>query len=432
LIIVYEWLKNGIPKKELPKPRLVTEELTISQILTSLANITLTSKDITKMEKILKDQGLITAIVQKNSSGSQLFVDFLDKFWNYEKSPYVEEKISHKKKITRGYISLFHDRFVSYWKPCFEGRFLESITRQDLKKFAVHVEKTNERLSAHTLKHILQVGVYALKWAYVNEYISNDPTTGLLKEYSSSSSKDRGVLTPNEAKELFEMKWKDERCFFINVLAMITGMRVGEIIALKMEDIGEKYIYVEHSYSNTDGLKGTKTEKPRVAPILPGIRDALRRIGSRNPHGNGFIFYDVDPDRPMNSQAPLNALNDMLIKMRIGNKMEEFKIKKDDSEEEKFRKREAKREAIAKAKSYWKKERNVVFHSWRHFYAARMTDRIEARKVMLATGHKTEAVFKKYSDHGLENDLIEVAETSGEIFGALLPTNVPFENEIIT
>ncbi|AEF84465.1 hypothetical protein TREPR_2062 [Treponema primitia ZAS-2] len=72
------------------------------------------------------------------------------------------------------------------------------------------------------------------------------------------------------------------------------------------------------------------------------------------------------------------------------------------------------------AVDYWKK-RNVVFHSWRHFYAARMADKIEARKVMLATGHKTEAVFKVYADHALENDLNDVAVTTGDVFSGLLP-----------
>jgi hypothetical protein len=69
---------------------------------------------------------------------------------------------------------------------------------------------------------------------------------------------------------------------------------------------------------------------------------------------------------------------------------------------------------------YWTK-RNVVFHSWRHFYASRMTDKLEARKIMLATGHKTESVFKGYSDHALESDLMDVAVTTGEVFGGLLP-----------
>jgi integrase len=75
---------------------------------------------------------------------------------------------------------------------------------------------------------------------------------------------------------------------------------------------------------------------------------------------------------------------------------------------------------LKEAADYWKK-RNVVFHSWRHFYAARMTDKLEARKVMLATGHKTKAVFDEYAGHSLETDLGEVAVTTTEDFGDIVP-----------
>jgi len=80
-------------------------------------------------------------------------------------------------------------------------------------------------------------------------------------------------------------------------------------------------------------------------------------------------------------------------------------------------------EKIKEVEGYWKK-RNVVFHSWRHFYAARMTDKLEARKVMLATGHKTESVFKGYSDHALDSDLNDVAVTTEEVFSKLLPKDI--------
>jgi hypothetical protein len=50
-----------------------------------------------------------------------------------------------------------------------------------------------------------------------------------------------------------------------------------------------------------------------------------------------------------------------------------------------------------------------------------MADKLEDRKVMLTTGHKTDSVFRKYSDHALAEDLERVAETSDDIFGQLLP-----------
>jgi hypothetical protein len=40
------------------------------------------------------------------------------------------------------------------------------------------------------------------------------------------------------------------------------------------------------------------------------------------------------------------------------------------------------------AHDYWR-SRRVVFHSWRHYFAARMADRLEKRKVMLAGARPT-------------------------------------------
>jgi hypothetical protein len=53
-----------------------------------------------------------------------------------------------------------------------------------------------------------------------------------------------------------------------------------------------------------------------------------------------------------------------------------------------------------------------------------MADKLESRKVMLATGHKTEAVFKIYSDHALAEDLKKVAETTDDVFTGLLPDSI--------
>jgi integrase len=418
MLIVYEWLKNGVPKKHLEQPRPVKEEISLDQAMTALKNTPLTKEDVSKIEKILQNQGLITMIVQKNSSVSQDFMAFLRNFWTYESSPYVEERLSHKIHIGRKHVKLYHERAEIYWAPYFKGMSLGEITRKHLIDFSSHISKTYSALSPCTLRLILYTGTKALRWAYANEYIPINPATNL-PEYSSKQ-KERGVLSPKEAIEIFRMEWTDRRSYIINLVAMTTGLRSGEILALKSEDIGDKYLYIKHSYSPDDGLKGTKTGKPRVVPIIPGIRDALRELGAQNPYGNGFVFYGTDPLKPLSASVPLRSLYSALIQMKAGDKLKEYCFERSDSEEEKARKR-AEREAVKdEASKYWK-ERNIVFHSWRHFYASRMTDRIEARKVMLATGHTTKAVFKTYSDHALESDLMEVAETTSEVFGALLP-----------
>jgi integrase len=321
----------------------------------------------------------------------------------------VKERLAHKLRIGHTHTKLCLERVKAYWIPYFKGRAIGEIQREDLQKFSNWLLKENADASGITLKRIFDVGIIALRWALANGIIRHNPIEKLTP-YSQKIKK-RGVLKPAEVVELFNLKWNDQRALLANIVAMSTGMRVGEILALRIEDIGEKYISVNSSYSRFDGLKCTKTGESRTVPVIPAIRDALRMMGKLNLHDNRFIFFCEKPDRPWDQEMPALALKKMLIKMKVGDRPRQNAPKEEIKEWEKKRD-----EAIA----YWK-ERNVVFHSWRHFYASRMTDKLEARKVMLATGHKTDSVFKGYSGHALESDLSDVAVTTGEVFGGLLP-----------
>jgi integrase len=235
-------------------------------------------------------------IVCAASTEAEAFEDYLTRFWEYDRSPYVEEKHSHKVQIGRAHTKHSLERVKRYWVPYFKGKLLGEVTREHIKAFSVDLSKNNPTLSPLTLKHVLRVGVTALRWAYANTLIPIDPTQGL-PAYSSKSKK-RGVLTPKEAKDLFALKWKDERYKLVNLVAMTTGLRIGEILALHAGDIGEAYLNIEWSYSMIDGLKSTKTEEPRTVPVIPHIRDAMRTWGALNPHGDGFVFFGEKPNQP--------------------------------------------------------------------------------------------------------------------------------------
>jgi integrase len=64
--------------------------------------------------------------------------------------------------------------------------------------------------------------------------------------------------------------------------------------------------------------------------------------------------------------------------------------------------------------------RGIVFHSWRHYYAARMADRMTADQVSRITGHKSRAVFEEYADHITEENLEEVGRVGAEVFANVL------------
>jgi integrase len=214
--------------------------------------------------------------------------------------------------------------------------------------------------------------------------LPDDPTAGLIT--FTGEAKKRGVVTPREAQALFAHAWIDERAYTGNLLACTTGLRLGEVLALRREDIEERTLNVRHSWSNHDGLKCPKNGETRRVPLLPEVRGKLLALADSNPHGpEGFIFYGMFEDKPAVPKVLLNGLQDTLAEIGIA-----------------------------------AKDRGIVFHSWRHYYAARMADRMTADQVSRVTGHKSRAIYEEYADHITEENLEEAGRIGAEVFGNIL------------
>jgi integrase len=163
-------------------------------------------------------------------------------------------------------------------------------------------------------------------------------------------------------------------------------MRSGEVLALRLNDIEEKILNIRHSWGAYDGLKSPKTGDSRRVPLLPEVKAKLLELANDNPHGpDGFIFYGSLANKPVDAKVLLDGLHDALISIGID----------------------------ARA-------RGIVFHSWRHYYAARMADRMTAEEVSRITGHKSRAVFEAYADHITEANLEEVGRVGAEVFSNIL------------
>jgi integrase len=303
-----------------------------------------------------------------------------------------------------------------YWKPYFKGKVLGEVSGNDIEEFINSLGNTapsNGIKSPKRNNNIILAGTIPLSYAYKKGLIDTDITKGILK--FSGKAKKRGILTIEEVKILFQMEWPNEKSKLINIVAMMTGLRLGEIMALKKDCVGNDYLFIKYSYNPTDGLKTTKTNEVRKVPILPGISSALLKIAEDNPHDDGFVFYSEFKDNPLGSRFPSEDLQNMLAAMKIcyppirkGKSWPGFR--------EAWKKYQEQKKEIMK---YWK-ERNIVFHSWRHFFSTLMAEKIDSRKVMLVTGHKTEAVFESYSAHVLESDFRDVSKATQDVFSTLL------------
>ena len=240
------------------------------------------------------------------------------------------------------------------------------------------------QLAPATINKVMAVGTTALVYAFREGMIPANPAEGL-KTFSGKKKKP-GVLTPQETEILFAHKWKDERAYIGNLLACTTGMRIGEILALKPEDIHDGRIFVQHSWSHHDGLKCPKNGESRIVPLYPEVRSALLNLITKNPHGpDGFIFYGIYANKPTIPRFFLNGLHQALNEIGIDSKA-----------------------------------RGIVFHSHRHYWSARMADRMTPDQVSRVTRHKSRAVFDEYAAHLTEENLEEVIRIGAEVFGNIL------------
>ena len=382
LLVVSRWLADGFPSSKGGKARPIETAIGLSEILKAIRKTDLDGNDAMKIVNALKERSLIDVSIVKAGKGSILFNDFLKQFWNYEESPYIREKKAHGHNIGRRHCRESLNRVQLYY-GYFKEQPLNSISRQDLKNFSLSLAESG--LAPSSVNKILIVGTTAIKWAFREKMIPENITEGLIR--FSGGTKKRGVLSPAEAELIFKVQWKDKRSYAGNLLSLTTGLRAGEVLALRKSDIEEKILNIRHSWCNIDGLKSPKNNEERKVPLLQEVRGKLIELLNENPHKieDPFIFYGLLPDKPMDQKFLIDGLK-----------------------------------AACKEAGIDAKARNIVFHSHRHFYAARMADKMTADEVSRITGHKSRAVFDEYANHIEAENLEKMAAAAAESFGKIL------------
>jgi len=399
--IALDWLKNGLPSARRgrysetsnfdSKRREIADLLSVEAAIATIKSDHFSLNDGLRIVEALKVRGIIESAVLTSSSSQRLLIQYLKDFWTYETSPYVHEKHLYGQRIGKRHVLESLHR-VQYWEKAFSStRLLSEVSIHDLRDFTLKLAE--EGRSANTINQIMFAGTTALKWAASHGQLSIDPTKGLM-QFSGQPVK-RGILTEKEASSLFRIAWKDERARIGNLVAMTTGLRSGEVLALQMEDIGADRLFIRHSWSAADELKGTKTNHERIVPLLPQVRTELIALAKKNPHRGPeqkFIFYGLLPGKPMVPNILLEGLCSALKDIGITEEARQV--------------------------------RHICFHSWRHYFTAHMNSMADSKKVQKATGHTTDSVFEGYADHEIASDMKVLSKTAKSVFKKVLDLRV--------
>jgi len=378
----FAWLRDGIPQK---RATIKVEALSLKDTARKIK--TTAEAEILLAE--LKRTGWIKSYVLAESPAAQDFTAFLSDFWDWEKSPYIKEKRRKNHGIHRRHCKLQSQSVALYWEPFFKGRFLGDIRAADIDAFINHMGSLP--LSAGRKNGVILAGTKPLRWAFSKGKIEADPTRGHL--LFSCEGKERQVLSPTAVAAAFRVDWPDERAKLANMLAAVTGMRQGEILALRLQDLGPDCLYVRGAWGRMDGLKLPKNNKTRTVELpFPDILQGLIYLANRNPWGvspDSFVFWTEHKDGiPMNGRHFVDGLRAALVKSG-------------------FSENEA---------------GHYVFHGWRHFYTTYLMGKLEKKLLKSQTGHLTDEMLEHYGEHQTESDRKTIQATTVKTFRGLIPS----------
>ena len=379
--IAFVWLRDGIPQD---KTELRVHHLSLKDVVRKIK----TEAEVEIILSELKRLGWVKSYVQNETPGSADFISFLKTFWDWDTSPYIKEKLRKSHGIHKRHCKLQKQAVSLYWEEFFVGRSLGDIKAEDIDGFINYMAE--KEISSSRKNAVIKAGTKALRWAFSKGKIEQDPTRGHLL-FSGDEHK-RNILSPTVAAALFRASWYDGRSKLGNMLAAVTGMRNGEILALRFQDLGADCLYVRSSWNREDGTKLPKNNEVRTVEIpFPDLMNGLIELAKQNPWGvspDSYVFWtEYRNDRPMQGY---------IFNRGLRRALKEIGFSKDEAEK-------------------------YLFHGWRHFYTSYMIKKLDKKLLKSQTGHRTDEMLAHYGDHETDGDRELIQLKSKETFAGLLP-----------
>lgn len=168
-----------------------------------------------------------------------------------------------------------YDSQIKKWiHPHWKGLDLNTITKADV--YDLIFNKAEGFRTQYTRRNVLKMVKRTFQMAVEEGVIDKNPCTGITVRVSEVESK---VLTNAEAQQfLSEARSANHRFYPVWVMALLTGMRSGELFALLWTDVDldARTISVSKAWNSKFGISPTKTRRSRIVPISDDLADFLK------------------------------------------------------------------------------------------------------------------------------------------------------------
>ncbi|MBU2623567.1 MAG: tyrosine-type recombinase/integrase [Pseudomonadota bacterium] len=271
-----------------------------------------------KAKKIGKDKRTATEAARKIEARLTLGE------WDIEKETVKQPTFNECAKL---WLSMPHDwkestrdsyavNLKNHVLPCFSKTPINEILRKDLKAF--FDKKYAEGLNVGTLKLIRAPINGVFSFAVESEHIESNPLRDFSLKYKRKKFEIDPLTEPETILLLEQAKVFLGGAYYPVILTAVrTGMRIGEIQALKWDDIDfeKRQIEVRRSYRNYR-LTDTKNHKSRHVDMTPHLTETLKAHQTAQKRAalkagkpfSEFVFTGTR-DEMLNRISYQNALN---------------------------------------------------------------------------------------------------------------------------
>lgn len=361
------------------------------------------------------EHGLAYPKIDDNS-----LVAYVTAYWDFDGKRITLENKRKSGKIGREYADIMLGYFKNHIKPLLPKNVaLDTIARRDIERI---VDKLllSGKLANATVDKAVRSLTKPLHDAYMRDEIPTDPTKGLLGMDTTGAG--RGIVTLGELWLIMaRLDELNERHTYLAVLLSAhTGMRLGEIRALKMKNIHQvtdvdAIIDVSSAFAVTTGFKSPKGKRSRQVPCDMRLVESLKALALKNTNHDDLIFWSFQKGNLGGSGRPISsshiegrfnsAVADVLGKQagKGGEKVPDGdKVDKDG------------KQVMIPYGELLRRERKITFHSLRHFFVSTMRGRVPDATLRLTAGHQSEAMTDNYT-HMMEHTLAPVADVARTI-----------------
>ncbi len=288
--------------------------------------------------------------------------EFCKPFYIEGTCPLLKEEKARGKKITQEYIRTSRKNLDKHILPYLGEYPIKSLSYSLLSEWLINLP-TVARIKGTTANNALKVLRNVLEYARLHDLLDKNVAADVKPIIEKDNS--YACFTHEQIIKLFNTPWDNRIAYVACLLAASTGMRMGEIRALQMNQVKPDRIIINASYSDREGRKCTKSGKPREVPITQHLYKEIQIITyGRKLAPDSYIFW-VKGNNPVCEVFILKELYKNLAKCKIPKETDGSKL---------------------------------CFHSFRHYFNTRLVATNASGELTRSIiGHASSAMTDRYT-----------------------------------